>query len=395
MTLRRQVTGPLFRIAHIAAAPEFVTHIMIHDLRRLRGTTEPTVICSDGPGLEQVRAEGFQVVTLPLRRKMAPLADLVAVWRLWRLLSRERFDLVHTYTPKAGLLGQLAAYLAGIPNRVHSCRGLLYVAGLTRLRKTLFRLTDRLTWSLAARTIFVSRADQEYAVREGLCDSSRTRCTGSGVDLRYFAPHESRMRVSARRDLGLSADHFVFLTIGRFVGDKGYRELAEAAAVLWREDPRVRFVWLAPVMGNEEDVLPDSLRADWGLTDVVIQLPYRSDPRPLYAAADALVHPSYREGVPRVVMEAAAMGLPIVASDIPGCREVITPGVTGLLFRPGDSQALLRALRAMMQDPHGARTRAHAARDLIRRRFDQDSLTDRIWSVYKELVGSSTEVVER
>ncbi len=361
---------------------------MIHDLRRLRGKTDAVVICNDGPGLERVRAEGLQVVTLPIRRKIAPLSDFLTLWRLWRLLSRGRFDLVHTYTPKAGLLGQIAACLARIPNRVHSCRGLLYVNGMPRLRRTLFRLTDRVTWSLAARTIFISRADQEYAVREGLCDSSRARFTGSGVDLKYFAPDGSwaRVREAVRRDLGIPADAFVFLTIGRFVGDKGYRELAEAAAALHREDPHVRFVWLAPTMGDEEGVLPASLLDDWSLRDFVIQLPYEADPRPLYIAADALVHPSYREGVPRVVMEAAAMGLPIVASDIPGCREVITPDVTGLLFAPRDSQALLGALRETLRDPQAARSRAQAARDVIRRRFDQDKLTDKVLAVYQEVV---------
>jgi glycosyltransferase involved in cell wall biosynthesis len=185
--------------------------------------------------------------------------------------------------------------------------------------------------------------------------------------------------------LGIPPESIVLLTIGRFVADKGYRELAAAAAILLRQIPHLRFIWVAPVFDGEDGVMPSSLREEYGIAHAVIQLSYQQDVTPLYHAADLLVHPSHREGVPRVLIEAAAVGLPIAASDIPGCREVVTHGVSGVLFRPNDATALANALRDVLADPATARVRAKVAAADVRARFDQDALTERIWRVYREL----------
>jgi glycosyltransferase involved in cell wall biosynthesis len=376
------------RVAHLTVAPEFVERIMIHDLRRLAAREEIVVVCAPGPAVDAVRAEGLRVVTVEARRKLSPLQDLASLWQLWRVLRRERVDLLHSYAPKGGLLGQLAGALAGVGRRVHSCRGLLYQPGMPAWRRRLFRATDRLTNALAHRTVFISAADRDFSVRERLCDEDRARFTGSAVDLRAYSPDAlpPGRREEVRRRYGVSDGQRLVLSVGRFVADKGYADIAAAAAELRAEFPDVRYLWAAPELAGEDGVLPATLASGHGVGDLVTRLSHMADVVELYAAADLLVHASYREGVPRVLMEAAAMGVPIVASDIPGCREVIPTEATGRLFAAGDARALAAALRAALRDPQDTAARAAAASVAVRERFDQDALTGRVWAVHEELL---------
>ncbi|HEX9631364.1 MAG TPA: glycosyltransferase, partial [Gemmatimonadales bacterium] len=191
------------------------------------------------------------------------------------------------------------------------------------------------------------------------------------------------------RELGIPPDAFLVLTVGRYVADKGFRELAEAAAMLARADVAAHFVWIAPVFEGEQGVLPDALAQRADTVGSITRLGMQDDVRPFYAAADVLALPSYREGVPKVLIEAAAMGLPIVASDIPGCRQVIRSDDTGLLVPPADARALADALMGVRTNPDQARRRAEAARRDAVDRFDDAGPVERIQAVYRELLPGS------
>lgn len=381
--------GRRLRVAYVTTVSDFAQLILLHDLRRLRDRVDATVVCSDGPGVAALRAEGFRVVTVPIARKLAPLADVRALWRVWRLLRRERFDVVHSWVPKGGLIGMCAGAAAGVRVRIHACRGLLYTPQMAPWQRRLFRLTDRLTYALAQRTMFNSRADREFVVGEGLIPADRARYTGTGIDLGYFARSASVDAAGAdvRAALGIAPDAPVVLTVGRFVADKGYPELLQAAAAVHRARPDVRFVWVAPLLTGETGTLSDDDIRAAGLADVVHRVPQQADVRPYYAAAALLVHASHREGVPRVLMEGAAMGVPIVATDIPGCREVVGDGETGRLVPVRAPAALAAAILEALADPAAAARRAAAAEADVRARFGQDAHSERIWSLYAELVG--------
>jgi glycosyltransferase involved in cell wall biosynthesis len=384
------------RVAYVTTVPEFARLILLHDLVRLRDRVEATVICAEGTGIEELRAAGVRVLTIPIRRKLSPLADLHAVWRLWRLLRRERFDVLHSWVPKGGLVGQLAGAMAGVAVRLHSCRGLLYTPEMSSWRRRLFRLTDRLTYALAHRTLFNSGADRDYVVGERLITPDRARYTGSGIDLAHFT-RTSALEAEAlvlRARLGLSADAPVVLTVGRFVVDKGYRELLEAARAIHTARPDLRFVWVAPTVTGESDTLSDRDIAAAGLAAIVHRVPHQDDVRPYYAMASVLAHATYREGVPRVVMEAAAMGVPIVATDIPGCREVIRAEETGLLVPDHDATALAEAILRTIGDPAATAERASGAERDVRARFSQDAHARRIWDAYDELRSPPSRPVE-
>jgi glycosyltransferase involved in cell wall biosynthesis len=376
------------RVAHLTVAPEFVDRILLHDLRFLREHESVTIISAEGPALTRARSEGFRVLTIPARRKMSPLADLRSLLAIWWLLRRERFDLLHTYTPKAGLLGQLAGFLAGVPRRVHGCRGLLYSRTTPALQRAIFRATDRLTGRLAHRTLYLSGGDMKYATEEALCPRDRALLIGSGIDLQIFTRSEAVVRAAGewRERLGIEPQQTLVLTVGRYVADKGYRELAAAAAALKSDFPDLRYVWVAPVFAGEDGVLSDDLAREFGIEPIVRRVGFVEDMAPVFAAADVLVHPSHREGVPRALMEGAAMGVPIVASDIPGSREIVTHDESALLFPPHDARLLAAALRRALEDQAGTRRRADAALAAVRERFDHRALAARVWDIHRSML---------
>lgn len=379
--------APRPRALHVCTVAEFFRHIVLSDLRFLRERMDVTLACADGPAVASLRAEGFRVVTFPIRRKLTPVADLRAITALTRVLRRERVDLLHSYVPKGGLVGQVAGTLARVPRRIQTWQGILHAPSMPRWQRIVLPATDRLINRLAHRVIYVSHGDLTFSIENGLCDPAKARFTGSGIDVERYdpaaLPAEAGRQVRER--LGIPPDAFVALSVGRFVADKGFRELADAAARLVARHDDLWFIWIAPVLAGEDGVLPDALARRPDLRGRVLKLPAQDDVRPYYRAADVFVHPSYREGVPKVLMEAAAMGLPIAASDIPGCREVLTDGDTGLLFPPRNVDRLTAALEEVYAGRAAARRRADAARRDVRQRFDQRALAERIGAVYEEL----------
>jgi len=378
------------RVVHVTAAPEMVLRILLHDLRRLAAHCEHVIVCGEGKAVPRLRAEGLEVHTIPIERKVSPRADVVALRALSAVLRSRRPHLVHSYAPKGGLLGQLAAAVSGTRHRIHSCRGLLYTDDLSRRRRLLFSATDRLTNSLANRTLFVSSADMRYSIDRRLCSPARAIHTGSGIDLTYFrrsaAVEEHARRL--REEHGIAPDAPLVLTVGRYVRDKGFLELGAAVRSIQRAHPSVRFLWVAPVLEGEADSLPDDYLARQGIADVVSRVGLTEDMRPYYAAANLLVHPTYREGVPRALMEASAMGLPIAASSIPGCREVINSEALGFLFRARDPEDLARVVVNALDAPDDAARRAEVAYERAHEVFDQDRLSERIWNVYQEVLAT-------
>ncbi|HMC54374.1 MAG TPA: glycosyltransferase family 4 protein [Gemmatimonadaceae bacterium] len=383
--------GRRLRVAHVTVTPEFVAKILIHDLRRLAAHSDATIVCVDGEALAPVRAEGFRVINFDAERKIDPMQDVRSIWQLWRILRRLRVDVLHTYAPKGGFVGQIAGALARVPRRIHSCRGIVTGERMPRWKVAAARLADRLTNALADRVLFVSAADLRFSVERGLASADKVQHQGSGIDLAIFA----RARASAtarariRAELGIRQDAFVALTVGRYVEDKGYREIAAAARELHGAFPRLHFLWVAPVMSGEDGVLPDDFIAGSGLAGVVTRVGMRDDMADLYAAADVLVHASHREGVPRVVMESAAMGLPIIASDIPGNREVVADGQTALFFAVRDAGRLAAQLRFAMENATPISAMAERARTHVQHHFDQDRLSERVWGVYRDMVGDT------
>jgi len=376
------------RVAHVASVDATIRFLLMAQLRRLREEGyEVTAISAPGPWVSEIEASGVRHIPWPhVTRAWDPAADAAAFRSLYRILRRERFHLVHTHTPKAGVIGRIAARMAGAPCVVNTVHG-YYATHEDRLPRRAGVLAAE--W-VAARCsdleLFQSEEDLRWARRSGVVSPRRSGLLGNGVDLERFTPSTvPRERVAEiRRELGVPEKALVVGTIGRVVAEKGFRELFAAARIVRRRFPEVRFVVVGAADADKPDSLgPDELAA---VPEGVLLAGWRTDVVDVMAALDMFVLPSWREGLPRSAIEAAAMGLPSVLTNIRGCREVVRDGVEGLLVPPRDVAALSEAVSRLLGDP-GMRARmGEAARVRARDRFDESSVEDILLRSYRNLL---------
>jgi glycosyltransferase involved in cell wall biosynthesis len=349
---------------------------------------EVHAVSSPGPDLEQfAREESVEVHAVEMRRAISPVQDLGAIAGLVRLMRRLKPDIVHAHTPKGGLLGMAAASLARVPVRIYHlhCLPLVTSRGVQR---ALLRSADRAACMLAHRVLCVSNSIRELAVAEGLVDPGRIEVFGhgsiSGVDAEgRFRPgpaSEAAGRTERAR-WGIPEGALVIGFVGRLVRDKGVADLAQAWRRLRGDFPEAHLL----VVGLEEtrDPLPpgvlEALRAD----PRVHLTGWRWDTPPLFAAMDIVVLPSYREGFGVVLLEGAAMALPVVGTDIPGGREALVDGITGLLVPARDATVLESALARYLRDPDLRRRHGSAGRERVLRDFRPEVLWAALLEVYE------------
>lgn len=321
---------------------------------------------------------------MPIRREVAPLADLAALAKLHRHFRRERYAAVGSVTPKAGMLALLAAALARVPVRVHIFTGQVW-ATRSGWRRSLLKAADRLMARLATHVLADSPSQREFMIAEGVAPGEKIRVLGDGsicgVDGGRFRPDAGR-RAAIRRTQGIPEEAVVFLFLGRLNRDKGVLDLAEAFAALGNLD-----AWLL-VVGPDEGGMRAAMGARLGAAQVRCRfVGYTDRPEDFMAAADVFCLPSYREGFGMVVVEAAAAGIPAVASRIYGVTDAVAEGVTGLLHRPGDVAEIVRAMRAVADDPARRAALGRAARERALRRFSSETVTAAWVDFYGELLG--------
>jgi len=377
------------RVAHLTTTDLTLRYLLLGQLRRLAAEGhEVTAISAPGPHAAALQAEGIR--HLPWRnatRSWNPAADVRALAELVALLRRERFDLVHTHNPKPGVLGRVAARLAGVPLVVNTVHG-LYATPEDRLRKRAAVLG--LEW-LAGRCsdleLYQSEEDLRWAGRLRLARKGRSHLLGNGTDLGRFDPAlvpPERVAVLRRR-LGLPDDALVVGAVGRLVAEKGYRELFAAAHTVRQADPRVRFLAVgAPDLDKADAIGQDELAR--AAQDVLVT-GWRDDVRDLLAVMDAFVLASWREGMPRSAIEAAAMGRALVLTDIRGCREVGRHDREALLVPPRDPDALAAAISRLAADPALRDRLGTAARRRALERFSEAQVAERVVEHYRRLAG--------
>ena len=377
------------RVAHVTTVDLSLRYLLLNQLERIRDEGYEVVgISADGPDVAEVEAHGIPHFAVPMTRRFTPLADLRALWALARLMRRERFDVVHTHTPKAGLLGQLAARLSGVPVVVNTLHGFYFHEGTKPLPRRFYIWMERIAARCSDSILSQNKEDIRTAIDERIANPGLLKWLGNGIDIERFdrgrLPEAS---LNALRDeIGLEPEAPVVGFVGRLVEDKGILDLLEAAKVVSEAIPEVQLL----IVGPYDEEKPDALRPDvaerYGVAERCHFLGMRHDMPELYALMDVLVLPSYREGFPRAPMEASAMGVPSVVTDIRGCREAVDPGVNGLLFAAGDSDALSRALIELLRNAERRATMAAAGRAMAEEHFDEQKVFGRVLDEYERLL---------
>ncbi|MCA9492964.1 MAG: glycosyltransferase family 4 protein [Myxococcales bacterium] len=362
------------RLCIATTVPLSLTALVPGQARMLSADFDVQLLTSPGELVEVARAnEGTEVTTFPLTRTIDPRGDLAVLPKLVRHFRRTRPDIVQTYTPKAGLLCTMAARAARVPVRVHGVVGMPLMEA-RGARKAILNVTERVTYAnathLTANSIGLQRWMSEHLTRR------RIDVIGygsiNGIDLtRYDGPaHRQAHRQRVRAELGFTDEHRVWLFVGRVVRDKGVVELVDAFVRLHARHPSARLVVVGPPE-PELDPIPASTEETLRTHPAIRSVGYQHDVVPWLAAADAYVLPSYREGLPNGLLEAAAFGLPAVATDINGCNEVIDPERTGLLVPPKDASSLEAALEALTTSPERSAALGRAGRARVEERYDQ------------------------
>jgi glycosyltransferase involved in cell wall biosynthesis len=375
------------RLVHLTTIPDTLCFLR-GQARALRGRgIEVHAISSPGAVLSRfAREEQVSVHEVEMARQIAPLRDLVALWRAWRNVRAIRPLIVDAHTPKAGLVGMLAAALARTPVRVYHMHGLRFVT--TRgWRRRVLKVAERISCALAHRVLAVSPSLRALAIEEGLCPPSKIKVLlhGSigGVEATtQFRPRSEGERNAQRSALGIPERALVVGFVGRLARDKGMVELAGA----WRElrsDPSAHLLLVGEVDAADEP--PPAVMRALASDPRVHATGQVADTAPLYAAMDVVALPTYREGLGQIALEAAAMALPVVASRVSGCVDAVQDGVTGTLVPPRDVPALAAGLRRYFADPalrarHGAAARRRALEE-----FDPDALWAALAAEYEAL----------
>ena len=335
---------------------------------------------ADGSFEAKITALGVPFVPLPVDKKGTNVrADIALFWSLYRWYRREKPDVVHHFTIKPVIYGSIAARLARVPRIVNTVTGLGYVfmedhiAWLRRFVEQQYKVA----LTCAHFTFFQNRDDLELFQKRCLVKPHKTGLLpGSGVDCSLFTP-SSTVPVQPDRPL-------TFLLMARLLREKGVYEFVEAARLIKRDLPHVQFHLLGDRDERNPTVISHRALDLWQAEGVVAWLGAVTDVRPVIAQADVVVLPSYREGIPRSLLEAAAMGKPLITTDAVGCRDVVEEGVNGLRVPVQDAPALARAMVRMMEDPAMRQRMGKAGRTKVEREFDERLVIEKIWRIYSE-----------
>jgi glycosyltransferase involved in cell wall biosynthesis len=350
---------------------------------------EVLAVSADGPEVPQVvQQEGVRHQVIPFTRVISPLHDLWCLWRLIRLMRRERPDIVHTHTPKAGLLGMLAARICGVKGRLHTVAGLPLMEA-TGWKHTLLRQTEHLTY-VCATHIYPNSLHLATYLRDHFPRfASKLKVLGqgssNGIDLEEYKMSEALglQAQQLREKWSLSADAFVWCFVGRLVGDKGIHELVRSFVRLYDDYPNQRLLLVGP-FEDEKDGVCTEVKDIIATHEGILSVGFQVDVKPWMALANAFVFPSYREGFPNVVLQAAALGLPCIVTDINGCNEIISDGKNGRIIPPKNEEALTHAMNTLLLSPDTLLEMSNSARSAILG-FDRMSIWKELLAEYNNL----------
>jgi glycosyltransferase involved in cell wall biosynthesis len=347
-----------------------------------------TGISAAGPRVGELEALGIRhIAWTKATRAWDPRGDAAAFLQLITILRRERFDLVHTHNPKPGVLGRIAARVAGVPRIVNTVHGFYATREDPVGRRAAVLSAEWIAARCSDLELYQSSEDLAWATERHIMRRGHASYLGNGVDLTQFRPgrgSEEPVR-KLRAELEIGEDELVVGAVGRMVMEKGWGEFFEAARLIREPCPRARFLAVGEPDGDKPDALSREMLQRHG--GEIVFAGWRDDIADLMALMDVFVLASWREGLPRSAIEAAATGVPLVLTDIRGCREVVRDGIEGSLVPVRDAAALARAIVALLEDPQLRHRMGRAARARAEERFDEERVTRTVVGASAALLG--------
>ena len=377
----------LVRVTTVSISMDKLLH---GQLRFMSTNFEVVAISSDREYLERVGVrEGVRTFPIDMSRKITPLADFFAICKLYFFLRKEKPLLVHSHTPKAGLVAMIASKLAGVPHRLHTVAGLPLLETIG-LKRAILNWVEKLIYVCATNVYPNSLGLQEIIVQNKFCHSSKLKVLGNGssngIDIEYFNPSlfTESQNLSLRQKLHIGHSDFVYVFVGRLVSDKGINEMVAAFERHQTQHSLSKLLLVGDYEADLDPLLPNTLQAI-KTNDAIITTGFQSDVRPYLALSNALVFPSYREGFPNVVMQAGAMGLPCIVTDINGCNEIIKEGVNGVIVSVKNTDNLLLFMNEFVDNSQLFKQLQANSRAMIAKRYNQQVIWEAIKKEYIQL----------
>ncbi len=370
------------KLVRITTVPLSLEKLLEGQLSYISTYFEVIAISSEEERLKVfAQKEGLRYFPLNLTRKITLLKDIIAVIKLYKFLKKEKPAIVHTHTPKAGIVGMMAAWLAGVPSRLHTVAGLPLMEA-TGFKRTVLNFVEKLTYRFATKVYPNSKGLYDFILSEKFTKPSKLSIIGNGssngIDTAYFDPslYSIDDKKSLKSEWNIPLDNFLFIFVGRLVRDKGINELIAAFSKFSESKKNISLLLVGPFENDLDPLFPETMKIIEKNSNIY-SLGYQNDVRPFFAIADALVFPSYREGFPNVVMQAGAMGLPAIVTDINGCNEIIQQGINGLVIPPKNEEALVEAIKQLATNLLLYKTLKTNSRRLIVDRYNRSE----IWGI--------------
>lgn len=380
-------------VAHVTTIADSLEVLLLGQLDAIKQRGYDVVgVSAPGASSAVLERHGIRHIEAPFVRAtmLTPFADVKALFDLVRLFRRERFTIVHTHTAKADLYAAIAARIAGVPIVITTLHGFLFHDLTPKGRRLLYANVARVGMRVCDLVLSQNPEDVETAVRERLCAPDKIEVLGNGIDLcRFDRSHVGALTTARlRSELGIDTDDLVVGYVGRLVAEKGVLELFEAMRRVRERFRTAKLLLVGMFDSAKADAINPATAAQYGIADACIFTGHRSDTAELYSVMDLCVLPSHREGFPRTPMEASAMELPVIATNIRGCRTAVSDGRTGLLVPVRDSAELAHAIERLLADEPRRRVMGRAGRQLALQSFDERRVFEKVLASYQRLLAA-------
>lgn len=377
------------KICHIASVDITVKFLLLPQLKFLQSQGyQVSAVCSPGKWVDEIRKEGINIKTIKISRKISPFRDLISLFQLYFYIKKEKFDIVHTHTPKPGLIGQLAAKIAGVSIIINTVHGLYFQKNSSPLKRKIFIFIEKISAKCSTLIFSQNKEDIVTIINEKISKPEKIEYLGNGTDMERFniTKFSKEEILNRKKDAGIKEGSKVVGIVGRLVKEKGYLDLFEAFKKVLVKIPDATLLIIGPEEPGKKDSLDKSIVKDYGIESNIIFLGERADVENFYPLMDVFVLPSYREGFPRTIIEAMAMQRPVVATNIRGCREEVEERETGFLVPVKDPKELSEKILTILEDENMAKSMGLAGRKRAEDNFDERAIFAKINKEYQKLL---------